>query len=117
VRSTASQLSPRIREHNLTLVAAGVAFYAFLALVPALVAFISVYGLAANANDVTRQVQDIASALPKEVQDFLVFQLTSIVKADASGVSVTLLIAILVALWSASGGMAALIACVVATRA
>jgi len=102
-------LSPRIREHNLTLVAAGVAFYAFLALVPALVAFISVYGLAANANDVTRQVQDIASALPKEVQDFLVFQLTSIVKADASGVSVTLLIAILVAVWSASGGMAALI--------
>ena len=26
--------------------------------------------------DVTRQVQDVASALPKEVQDFLVFQLT-----------------------------------------
>ncbi len=56
-------LSPRLKEHNLTLVAAGVAFYAFLALVPALVAFISIYGLAANPEDVTRQVRDVASAL------------------------------------------------------
>ena len=109
VRSTASQLTPRLREHNLTLVAAGVAFYAFLALVPSLVAFISIYGLVADPKDVTRQVQDIASALPKEVQDFLVFQLTSIVNADRSGVSITLAIAVLLALWSASGGMTALI--------
>ena len=105
----ASQLSPRVRHHNLTLVAAGVAFYAFLAFVPALVALISIYGLVADPNDVTRQVQDIASALPKEVQDFLVFQLSSIVNANRAGVSVTLVIAIALALWSASGGMVALI--------
>ena len=108
MKATASQLSPRIRDHNLTLVAAGVAFYAFLAFVPALVALISIYGLVADPNDVTRQVQDIASALPKEVQDFLVFQLTSIVNANRTGVSITLVIAIVLALWSASGGMAAL---------
>ena len=109
MRLQAKDLSARLKEHNLTLVAAGVAFYAFLALVPALVAFISIYGLAANPEDVTRQVQDIASALPKEVQDFLVFQLTSITNANRAGVSVTLVIAIGLALWSASGGMAALI--------
>jgi len=109
VRAVASRLTPRIREHNLTLVAAGVAFYAFLAFVPALVAFISIYGLVADPNDVTRQVQNVASALPKEVQDFLVFQLTSITNANRAGVSVTLVIAIVLALWSASGGMAALI--------
>jgi membrane protein len=105
----ASRLSPRVRAHNLTLVAAGVAFYAFLAFVPALIAFISIYGLVADPNDVTRQVQDIASALPKEVQDFLVFQLTSIINANTAGVSITLLIALVLALWSASGGMAALV--------
>ena len=109
MRSVASGLGPRVRTHNLTLVAAGVAFYAFLALVPALVAFISIYGLVANPSDVTRQVQDIASALPKEVQDFLVFQLTSIINANRAGVSITLAIAVVLALWSASGGMAALI--------
>ena len=85
------------------------AFYAFLAFVPALIAFISIYGLVADPDDVTEQVEDIASALPTEVQDFLVFQLTSIAEANPAGVSITLLIAIVVALWSASGGMAALI--------
>jgi membrane protein len=109
MRAVASRLAPRVREHNLTLVAAGVAFYAFLAFVPALVAFISIYGLVADPSDVARQVQDVASALPKEVQDFLVFQLTSITNASRAGVSITLVIAIVLALWSASGGMAALI--------
>jgi membrane protein len=107
--AAAKKLPERLREHNLTLVAAGVAFYAFLALVPALIAFVSIYGLVANPDDVTEQVQDISDSLPQEVQDFLVFQLTSIINANSTGVSITLAIAIAVALWSASGGMAALI--------
>ena len=109
VQSIASRLRPRIREHNLTLVAAGVAFYAFLALIPTLVAFISLYGLVANPADVTRQVKDVASALPMEVQNFFVYQLTSIIHANRTGVSVTLIVAVALALWSASGGMAALV--------
>ena len=109
MRLQAKELSARIKEHNLTLVAAGVAFYAFLAFVPALVAFISLYGLVADPDQVANQVQDVASALPKEVQDFLVFQLKSIASANRAGVSFTLVIAIAIALWSASGGMAALI--------
>jgi len=109
VRASASRLQPRIREHNLTLVAAGVAFYAFLALIPAMVAFISVYGLVANPANVTSQVKSVASALPKDVQNFFVSQLTAIIHANRAGVSITLIIAIALALWSASGGMAALV--------
>jgi membrane protein len=105
----ASQISARVREHNLTLVAAGVAFYAFLALVPALIAFVSVYGLVADESDVTRQVEDLGSSLPEEVRNFLVYQLTQIVDASSAGVSVAALIAIALALWSASSGMAALV--------
>ncbi len=109
LRSGITQVPTRLREHNTTLVAAGVAFYAFLAFVPALIAFISVYGLVADPADVKRQVNDVASALPDEVQDFLVFQLNSIIEANTSAVSITLVVAIAVALWSASGGMAALV--------
>jgi membrane protein len=109
VQVTLKKIPPRLREHNTTLVAAGVAFYAFLAFIPALIAFISVYGLVADPADVKRQVEDVASALPKEVQSFLVFQLDAIVKANTAAVSVTLVVAIVIALWSASGGMAALI--------
>jgi membrane protein len=105
----ALRLPERIREHNLTLVAAGVAFYAFLALVPALIAIVSIYGLVANPSDVKRFVKDVGSSLPVEVQNFLVFQLTSIVNANRAGVTTAAVIAIALALWSASGGMAALI--------
>jgi membrane protein len=108
-KSTASALPERLRDHNLTLVAAGVAFYGFLAFIPSLIAFISIYGLVADPNDVKRQVKDVASALPDEVRSFLVFQLTSIIKSNTANVSITLVIAIVLALWSASGGMAALI--------
>lgn len=109
LRGTAQRLPERVREHNTTLVAAGVAFYGFLALVPALIAFISVYGLVADPADVRRQVDDVASALPAEVQRFLEFQLDAIVNANASAVSLTLVVAVLIALWSASGGIAALV--------
>jgi membrane protein len=108
VKSVARRLPERIREHNLTLVAAGVAFYAFLALVPALIAFVSVYGLFSSPEDVQRQIEDIGS-LPNEVQRFLTYQLTQIVNASGTGVSVAAVVAIALALWSASGGMAALI--------
>jgi membrane protein len=109
VRAVVSQLRQRIREHNLTLIAAGVAFYAFLALVPALIAFVSVYGLVANESDVTRQVKDLGSSLPDEVSNFLVYQLTQIVNASSAGVSIAAVIAIALALWSASSGVAALV--------
>ena len=32
---------------------------------PALIAFISIYGLVADPDDVARQVEDVASALPR----------------------------------------------------
>jgi membrane protein len=107
--ATGKRLPERIRDHNTTLVAAGVAFYAFLAFIPALIATISIYGLIADPSDVKKQVKSIASALPEEVQKFLNFQLTSIINANRAGVSVTLAISIIIALWSASGGMGALI--------
>ena len=103
------RLPERMRQHNLTLVSAGVAFYAFLAFIPTLIAVVSVYGLVASPEDVARQVEKIASALPDEVQRFIEFQLTSIAKANHTGVSITLAVSLAIALWSASGGIAALV--------
>ncbi|MGH8978984.1 MAG: YihY/virulence factor BrkB family protein, partial [Acidimicrobiia bacterium] len=109
VKFVAKGLPKRLREHNLTLVSAGVAFYAFLAFIPTLIAVVSVYGLVSDPDDVQDQVGDFASALPEEVQDFITFQLSSIADANRSGVSITLAVSLAVALWSASGGIAALV--------
>jgi membrane protein len=108
-KQIAQQLPGRLREHNLTLVSAGVAFYAFLAFVPALIVIVTVYGLVAKPADIQRQVRDFGKALPDEVQKFIQQQITSIGSASRAGVSITILIAVAIALWSASGGMAALV--------
>jgi len=108
-KQIAQQLPGRLREHNLTLVSAGVAFYAFLAFVPALIVIVTVYGLVAKPADIQREVHQFGKALPDEVQKFIQQQITSIGSASRAGVSITLLIAVALALWSASGGMAALV--------
>jgi membrane protein len=106
----------RIREHNVTLMSAGIAFYAFLAFVPALIVIVTVYGFVANPDEITGQVESFARALPEEVEHFIAVQITRIARADTTGASVTLAVALVVALWSASSGMAGLIAGVSVAR-
>jgi membrane protein len=109
VFAVVKELAGRFRRHNLTLAAAGAAFYGFLALIPALIAFVSIYGLIADPADVREQVDSVASALPDEVERFLEYQLTAIIEAGSAEISVTLVVAVALALWSASGGIAALL--------
>jgi membrane protein len=97
-----------IKDTHASIVAAGVAFYAFLALVPALIALVIVYGLLANPTDVKDQISSFASAAPRDAQRLLTTQLTSITRSAGSGAGIGALIAIVAALWSASSGMAAL---------
>ena len=110
VGSTVRTLPKRISVHNLFLVSAGVAFYAFLAFIPTLIVFVSVYGLVADPTEIEQQVHGVVSALPEEVEHFIDFQITSIAESSPTNVSITLVVALIVALWSASGGIAALLA-------
>lgn len=110
------QVPRRIREHNVMLMSAGIAFYAFLAFVPALIVIVTVYGFVANPDEITEQVESFARALPEEVEHFIAAQITRIARADPAGASVTLAVALVVTLWSASSGMAGLIAGVSVAR-
>src|SRR5947209_6454759 len=97
-----------MRDTHASIVAAGVAFYAFLALVPALIAVVIVYGLVANPADIKDQISSFANAAPRDAQRLLTSQLTSIGRSAGSAAGIGALIAIGGALWSASSGMAAL---------
>lgn len=97
-----------VRDEHLSIVAAGVAFYAFLALVPALIAVVAIYGLVANPADVKQQITSFADALPRDAQRLLSNQLSSITRKAGGGTGIAALIAIAGALWSASSGIAAL---------
>jgi membrane protein len=98
------------KKDNITLLGAGVAFFALLALVPALVALVSVYGIFADPADVERQVQDVLGAAPDEVREMVSSQLQSITGNAGGALGLAAIIGLLVALWSASSGIKNLLA-------
>ncbi|HQV58723.1 MAG TPA: YihY/virulence factor BrkB family protein, partial [Ilumatobacteraceae bacterium] len=97
------------KDDHLSLLAAGAAFFGLLALVPAMVAVVSVYGLVANPASIDRQVSSALGAAPKEVREMIREQLTSIASGPSGGAWAALVVGVLVALWSASSGMSHLI--------
>jgi len=97
------------KDDGITLLSAGVAFYALLALVPGMVALVSLYGLVAKPSDVERQVTSSLSAAPQEVRALVTAQLTSIVNSAGGGAVLGVIFGTLLALWSASSGVGHLI--------
>jgi membrane protein len=88
------------------LLAAGVAFYAFLAMVPTLIALVMIYGLVTDDEAaVKEQVASFGSALPSEVETLLTSQMNSLVATPDRALGIGLIVALLLALWSASGGI------------
>src|SRR4051794_35021516 len=90
---------------NMPIIGGGVAFFSFLALFPALIALISLYGLVASPETVATQVEDLSSQLPREASNLITTQLKSIVDNSGSALSISLVVSILAAIWSASGGI------------
>jgi membrane protein len=89
---------------NVPMLAGGVAYFAFLAVFPALIAAVTLYGLVADPATVTRQVGDLASALPQEVQPLIAGQLTSVASGSNGALGIGLVVSLLAAFWSASSG-------------
>lgn len=87
------------------LLAAGVAFYAFLALFPAIIAGVLIYGLVADPATISDQVGQLVKPLPHGAQVQIVNQLKSISASQSGKAGITVVISLLLALWSASGGM------------
>jgi membrane protein len=92
---------------NVSLVAAGVAFYLFLAVFPAIAALVSLYGLLYDPVDIQRQMSNLAGLLPPAAVSLLEDQLTRMAGAEHTlGLGFALGIAL--AVWGASRGMKAL---------
>ena len=98
-----------VKADNVPITAAGVAFYAMLALAPTMVALVSIYGLVTTPEESAKQVEGLTRALPGEAARLLVDQLKSITGSDSSGLGVKLAVSLVGLLWSASSGTTALI--------
>lgn len=95
---------------NVSLMAAGLAFYAMLSLTPALTALIALYGLVFDPGQVKAQLDAMSGVIPPEAQKLIGDQLTAVVKGSQSKLSLGLAIALLIALWSANAGTTAMMA-------
>jgi membrane protein len=88
--------------------AGGVTFYTLLAIFPGIGAFVSLYGLFADVGEVSRQLSDLAAFVPAEVLGLVAEQMIRLATARPAALSFAFVLSILLSVWSANAGMAAL---------
>src|SRR4051794_30849703 len=89
---------------HVPLLAAGVAFFGFLALFPAIIAVATVYGMVASKGDIASQVDQLGSSVPASARQLLVDQLRQVASSSHGALTIGLVVSLLLALWSASSG-------------
>jgi membrane protein len=96
---------------HVPLLSAGVAYYAFMAIFPALIALVAIYGLFADPATIATQLNSLTEALPPDARKIIIDQVTMLA-ARRTALSIGLIIAVLIALWSASSGISNLLSAV-----
>jgi membrane protein len=94
---------------NVGLIAAGVAFYGFLALVPLLGAIVLSYGLIAEPATVIKNMQGLTSVMPGDAAKLVGEQLMNVVKTSDGKKGAGLLLALALALFGARNGAGAIV--------
>jgi membrane protein len=107
-RDIVLRVKAEANKDNMDMVAVGVAFYALMAIFPALIALISLYGWFADPMQVEQQMASLAGVLPQNAQSLLNTQMKNIASGAESALGIGAIAGFLFTLWSASKGMKAL---------
>ena len=99
----------RTEQAELDLIAAGVAFYAFLAIFPGAAAVIAIWGFLFDPAIIRQELALMQGFLPPEAFTLISQQLDSLLAVEVGKLGLTTLLSTLLALWSARAGVAALI--------
>lgn len=105
----ALRVKANIPANNISIVAAGVAFYGFLAIFPMIGAIMTVFGLIADPSLAARQMQPFQQIVPSEVYDFVEQQVKDVSSTAETQLSLGLVFSLLMTLWSATKGFKALL--------
>ena len=97
-----------ISEDRILSTSGGVAFFALLAVFPAIATIVSLYGLFADTSTIRGHLSLLSGILPGGVLELIGEQISLIVTQGNDTLSVAFIIGFLVALWSANSGVAAL---------
>src|SRR4051794_4419478 len=85
-KTTLAEVVRNRSRHNLSLISAGLAYYALLAAFPAMFAAVSVYGLIMAPDQIAQHMQSLTSLLPKEASDILQAGLTALSQSRGLGI-------------------------------
>lgn len=95
-------------EKNLGLIAAGVAFYAILAIFPGLAATIALWGIVGDPGLALAQLEEFQAVIPGDVYELLSAQLSKLSITDGLTLGWASVLSFAFAFWSARAGVAAL---------
>jgi membrane protein len=98
----------KIQKNHISIVSAGIAFYLFLALFPALAALLSIYGLIMDPQQVQEQINQLSGILPEQGQQLISETLQSVAGQSNQALGWGVALSILMSLWSANQGTKAL---------
>jgi len=96
-------------DDNVGLLAAGVAFYAFLSIVPLLAATVLVYGLVAEPETVAEHIRALFGMLPEDAAALIGDQLRSMTESPDAAKGWSLVVAVALAVYGASKGSGAIV--------
>jgi membrane protein len=108
-KDIAKRTAKEIKQDQVPLLSAGVAFYTLLSLFPAIIAGVSIYGLVADPATVQAQINELTNLLSPETATLVGNQLEQVTSGAGGALGLATVVGILTALWSASSGMKALI--------
>ena len=97
-----------ITERRVLAIAAGVVFYALLALFPAIAAIVSLYGFFADPVTINDHLRSAAAILPGGAIQVIGEEIKRIAAEPRATLSATFAVGLVVSLWSASGGVKAM---------
>jgi len=93
---------------NITVVAAGVAFFSLLAVFPLISAAISLFGFFANPGDIDDISETVRALMPGEAFDVIQRQIVTVLDAPDQAVGIGIIISLSVAVFSAGAGIRAM---------
>lgn len=97
-----------LSEHRVIAIAAGVAFYALLAIFPALAAFVALYGLFADPATIRSHLNDLSNFMPGGAVDVIDDQVRRIAAQGNRALGFAFILGLGISLWSANAGVKAL---------
>ncbi|SFU20882.1 membrane protein [Algoriphagus locisalis] len=93
------KVKERTEENNVVIISAGVGFFGFLAIFPAIMALISIYGVVMDPQQIEEQVSNISSMMPEQTHEILQYRVDNFIKPEGKPLGWGTFFGILLGIW------------------